>query len=154
MSEYLADASVWVALAVEGHVHHEDARAWLQTVESTDGIQFCRATQQTFLRLLTTSAVMAPQGRGPLTNEESWDTYAAFLRDERIALRSTEPAGLEAHWRQFASRRSPSAKLWMDAYLAAFAMAGRYRMVTTDRAFRQFQGLDLVLLGDKESRPQ
>lgn len=38
----------------------------------------------------------------------------------------------------------------MDAYLAAFAMAGGYRMVTTDRAFRQFQGLDLVLLGDKE----
>jgi predicted nucleic acid-binding protein len=35
----------------------------------------------------------------------------------------------------------------MVAYLAAFALAGGYRMVTTDAAFRQFSGLDLVILG-------
>jgi predicted nucleic acid-binding protein len=35
----------------------------------------------------------------------------------------------------------------MDAYLAAFALAGRYSMVTTDAAFRQFRGLDLLILG-------
>jgi predicted nucleic acid-binding protein len=35
----------------------------------------------------------------------------------------------------------------MDAYLAAFAFAGGYRMVTTDAAFKQFRGLDLELLG-------
>ena len=35
----------------------------------------------------------------------------------------------------------------MDAYLAAFALAGRYSMVTTDAAFRQFRGLDLLVLG-------
>jgi predicted nucleic acid-binding protein len=35
----------------------------------------------------------------------------------------------------------------MDAYLAAFALAGRFRMVTTDAAFRQFGELDLMLLG-------
>jgi predicted nucleic acid-binding protein len=34
----------------------------------------------------------------------------------------------------------------MDAYLAAFARAGGHRLVTTDRAFRQFSGVDLVLL--------
>ena len=37
----------------------------------------------------------------------------------------------------------------MDAYLAAFALAGGYRMVTTDAAFKQFRGLDLELLGDQ-----
>jgi hypothetical protein len=35
----------------------------------------------------------------------------------------------------------------MDAYLAAFALAGGYRMVTTVVAFRQFRGLKLALLG-------
>jgi len=54
---------------------------------------------------------------------------------------------LELRWRQFAARDTASPKLWMDTYLAAFARAGGYRMVTTDTAFRQFSGLDLVLLG-------
>jgi hypothetical protein len=35
----------------------------------------------------------------------------------------------------------------MDAYLAAFALAGGYRLVTIDAGFTQFAGLDLVLLG-------
>jgi predicted nucleic acid-binding protein len=36
----------------------------------------------------------------------------------------------------------------MDAYLAAFAQTGGYQMVTTDAGFKQFGGLDLVLLGE------
>ena len=44
-------------------------------------------------------------------------------------------------------RDTASPKLWMDAYLAAFALTGGYRMVTTDTAFRQFQGLDVLVLG-------
>jgi hypothetical protein len=39
-------------------------------------------------------------------------------------------------------------KLWMDAYLAAFAIAGGMRIVTLDKDFRNFesQGLNLLLL--------
>ncbi len=44
-------------------------------------------------------------------------------------------------------RDTASPKIWMDAYLAAFALAGGYQMVTTDAAFKQFRGLDLLLLG-------
>ena len=36
----------------------------------------------------------------------------------------------------------------MDAYLAAFAMAGAYQLVTTDSAFKQFTGLDLLVLSN------
>ena len=43
------------------------------------------------------------------------------------------------------SRSSP--KLWMDAYLAAFAELSGMRFVTFDKAFRQFPKLDLLLLG-------
>ena len=57
-----------------------------------------------------------------------------------------EPRGLETQWKKLAGGPWPSPKLWMDAYLAAFAMAGGYQIVTTDKAFKQFKLLDLVLL--------
>jgi predicted nucleic acid-binding protein len=84
-----------------------------------------------------------------LTNRQAWAAYQALLADDRIAFRSEEPAGLEVLWRRFGLRATASPKLWMDAYLAAFALAGGYRMVTTDAAFKQFGGLDLELLGER-----
>ena len=55
-------------------------------------------------------------------------------------------------WRR-AGLDTPSPKHWMDAYLAAFAMRGGQRLVTFDRAYRQFEtaGLDLLLLSAAES---
>jgi predicted nucleic acid-binding protein len=97
--------------------------------------------------LLTNTAVLSPYGNPPLSNRQSWAAYEALLADDRIVFRSEEPAGLEAQWRRLALRETASPKLWMDAYLAAFALAGGYRMVTTDTAFKQFGGLDLELLG-------
>ena len=55
---------------------------------------------------------------------------------------------LEAQWRKLAARDTASPKLWMDAYLAAFAMASGCRMVTTDRAYAPFDGLNLLVLGE------
>ena len=144
---WLCDTNVWLALAIAGHVHHASARDWLETVVEPASVLFCRATQQAFLRLLTNTAVLASHGIPPLTNRQAWSAYEALLADDRIAFRAQEPAGLDRHWTQFALRNTASPKLWMDAYLAAFALAGGYRMVTTDIAFRQFSGLDLLLLG-------
>ena len=117
------------------------------TVHDPASVLFCRATQQTFLRLVTNASVLSPYGNPPLTNRQAWAAYQSILVDERIVFRPEEPAGLEAHWRRFALRETASPKIWMDAYLAAFAFAGGYRMVTTDAAFAQFRGLDLELLG-------
>ena len=143
----LCDSNVWLALALSEHVHHVAARNWLETVEAPQSVFFCRATQQAFLRLLTNASVLGPYGNPPLTNRQAWRAYEALLADDRIVLRAEEPAGLETRWKQIAIRDTPSPKLWMDAYLASFALAGGYRMVTTDAAFRQFRGLDLELLG-------
>jgi toxin-antitoxin system PIN domain toxin len=145
----LCDSSVWLALALSAHVHHEAARGWFEAVPAPGSVLFCRATQQAFLRLLTNASVLGPYGNPPLTNRQAWEAYQALLADDRIAFRSEEPAGLEALWRRFAVRGTASPKLWMDAYLAAFALAGGHRMVTTDAAFRQFGGLDLKLLGER-----
>ena len=144
---WLCDVNVWLALALSGHVHHAAARDWLETVGEPTSVLFCRATQQAFLRLLTHAAVLAPYGNPPLTNQQAWQAYEALLADDRIIFRVQEPAGLDRHWKEFALRETASPKLWMDAYLAAFAHAGGFRMVTSDTAFRQFSVLDLVLLG-------
>ncbi len=143
----LCDSNVWLALALSAHHHHASAREWLETVDEPASIVFCRATQQTFLRLLSNATVLGAYGNAPLTNREAWEAYDALLADDRIVFRDEGPVDLEPRWREFASRDTASPKLWMDACLAAFAVAGEYRMVTTDRAYRQFAGLDLLVLG-------
>lgn len=79
------------------------------------------------------------------------DGYEDLLADDRIVLRAEEPAGLEARWTQFALRDTASPKMWMDAYLAGFARAGGYRLLTTDAAVKKFEGLDLDLLDTPSS---
>jgi toxin-antitoxin system PIN domain toxin len=147
----LADSNIWLALALSGHVHHPAVRKWFERLERPRSALFCRATQQAFLRLLTNAAVLGPYGNPPLTNRQAWRAYEALLADDRVALQTVEPAGLDVRWAQLAARDTASPKLWMDAYLAAFAIAGRHRMVTTDAAFRQFKGLDLEVLGSPSS---
>ena len=82
----LCDSNIWLALALSGHIHHAAARDWLGTVDEPGSILFCRATQQTFLRLLTNPAVLAPYGNPPLTNSQAWVAYQALVSDDRIAL--------------------------------------------------------------------
>ncbi len=146
MTTYLCDLNVWVALALAPHSHHQAARAWLDTVGNRESVLFCRATQQGFLRLMTTASVLAPYGLQPLTNAVAWNAYEAFIADSRITFQA-EPGGVARLWRAFTFSGATSPKLWMDAYLAAFAIADGCRMVTIDEAFRQFEGLDLLVLG-------
>lgn len=82
----------------------------------------------------------------PGSNTTALRTYATLFKDERVEL-VDEPTELERKWIELASVRTASPKLWMDAYLAAFAITGNYRLVTTDKAFMQFKGVELVVLG-------
>lgn len=143
----LCDSNIWLALALSKHAHHVAAREWFEARDAPASILFCRATQQTFLRLMTNASVLGPYGNPPLTNRQAWMAFQALLADDRVAFVGNEPAGLEAHWSHFALRDTASPKVWMDAYLAAFALAGGHRFVTSDAGFRQFRGLDLELLG-------
>ena len=144
---YLPDTDVLLALALSGHPHHQAAAAWLDGVDDRDDVLMCRATQQSLLRLLTTAAVFAPFEEEPLTNTEAWAVSDALLADLRFSLVDVEPPGTLAGWRQHSSRPSPSPKVWMDAYLAAFAQAAGARLVTNDVAFRAYPRLDVVLIG-------
>jgi predicted nucleic acid-binding protein len=69
----------------------------------------------------------------------------AETADPRIAF-AAEPDELARYWQRLAVRDSASPKVWMDAYLAAFALAGGHQVVTIDAAFRQYEGLNPVVL--------
>ena len=60
-----------------------------------------------------------------------------------------EPPGTPALWHRLASHNAASPKVWMDAYLAAFAISGGLRMVSLDQDFKNFvrNGLKLALIG-------
>jgi toxin-antitoxin system PIN domain toxin len=141
----LADSNVWLALALSKHEFHRSARTWLKQQSSPNPALFCRATQQTVLRLLTTKAVLAPYGLPPLSNKAACSVCEGFLADERVAW-GEEARGLESSWKNLAAGSQASPKLWMDAYLAAFAIAAKQQLVTTDKAFRQFKDLDVLVL--------
>ncbi len=148
----LADTNFWIALSLSRHVLHPDARDWFDHQSAPGSVLFCRSTQQSLLRLLTTDAVMRPYGIPPLINAAAWTLYGGLLADARIAW-VPEPAAVEAHWQALAARDTTSPKLWMDAYLAAFALAGGHQLVTTDKAFRQFKGLDAIVLPAATGNP-
>lgn len=141
----LPDVNIWLALTLSGHSHHQAARNWLDGQETLASIFFCRATQQGLVRLLTTAEVLTGYGIPPLTNREAWMVVESFMADERIAF-ANEPADVEETWKALAFRDTNSPKLWMDAWLAAFARCSGFQMITTDKAFSQFQGLELLVV--------
>lgn len=142
----LVDTNVWLALAIERHEYHRACIDWLETLEQPNSLYFCRSTQQSFLRLLTNGALQKAYKLENLGNFQAWETYAQFLDDDRITFKSEEPALLEVQWKTLSSGSKASTKLWMDAYLAAFALASKDQLVTLDWDFLQFQGLNLHLV--------
>lgn len=135
----LPDINVWLALVFEAHTHHEFARHWF---ENQDECCFCRMTQSGFLRLATNHVAF---GEEALTLSEAWSCYDALHEDYRIQF-SHEPLGLEHLWRIMTLGKNYSPKVWNDAYLAAFCVAGDYRMVTFDKGFKKYIDLDIYIL--------
>jgi toxin-antitoxin system PIN domain toxin len=122
------DINVWLALAAPEHVHSALARRWW---DGEDGIvAFCRLTQLGFLRLVTTAAVMDSK---PLTISEAWRVYDRFYDDDRMTFIS-EPPEVENRFREKATGRTASPKVWADAWLLAVAQAAEGVLVTFDKA--------------------
>ena len=143
----LGDTNFWLALSLSKHLFHPAARRWFDGQSAPASVQFCRATQQSVLRLLTTESVLRPYGIGPMTNAAAWELYEDLLADRRIAWAAEpEAAAVGARWKLLGAAGAASPKLWMDAYLAAFAIESGQQLVTTDKGFRQFKGLDAIVL--------
>ncbi|HEV2989072.1 MAG TPA: TA system VapC family ribonuclease toxin [Candidatus Angelobacter sp.] len=134
------DANVWLALFWNRHTHSEKARLWFEQVRE-EQFFFCRFTQLTVLRLLTTEQIM---GKDTKTMFEAWNLWDQAWKDSHIAFLS-EPAEIEKHFRSYSRLPSRSPKVWADAYLLAFASVAGLKLVTFDRALKS-RGVEVLVL--------
>jgi toxin-antitoxin system PIN domain toxin len=142
-SSLFPDVNVWLALSHNRHVHHRAAADWLQSV-SDESMFFCRFTQLGLLRLLTNSQVMGPD---VMTQSKAWQVYRRWIEYDQIEFhREPESPEFETCFEELISKPHPSAKLWADAYLAAFAASAGLMIVTFDRAMERMGSADVRLL--------
>ncbi|MCE9603914.1 MAG: PIN domain-containing protein [Planctomycetia bacterium] len=137
----LPDINVWLALAFAGHKHHQSAQVWLETaVEHT--LFFCRLTQQGFLRLASSKAIV---GAEVVSLRDAWKAYDTIFADPRVEFAS-EPPGIEPVWRSYTQSESFSPKVWNDAYLAAFARISGFEVITFDQGFKVYDDVKRTIL--------
>jgi len=143
----LVDSSVWVAAVFPQHPHHVQAQDELSIATPPAPAVFCRATQQSFLRLITTPQILRAYAVEAMTNRSAWKTFELLRAHSSIVVHD-EPPGTVALWHRLAAGDTASPKVWMDAYFAAFAISGGLRLVTLDRDFKRYEthGLRLRLL--------
>jgi uncharacterized protein len=141
MKPCLADVNVLLALLVRQHEHHKEARKWFDRLAAGEA-GLCRFVQLALIRLLGNHHIM---GDDAVPAATAWRLIDELTQDERIAF-IPEPDLLDSVLPTLLNSPVPTGKLISDAYLAAFSIAGARRMVTLDRGFRQFKGLDVEVL--------
>ena len=147
MSATLFDTNVWIAAVFPSHPFHRLAATALQQATAAEPAVFCRATEQSFLRLASTPVICKSYGADGFTNRDALATLLALQALPQVTTQS-EPPGTVGLWHSFAGLATASPRVWMDAYLAAFAKAGSLAVTTLDSDFNNFvrHGLDLRLL--------
>jgi hypothetical protein len=138
------DVNVWIAMVVVEHVHHKAANDWNEALE-WDALIFSRVTQMGFLRLLTNRNVM---GQRVVGANGAWAVLDRLRRNQQIRFAS-EPPGIENLWREFTPAAQSGTNFWTDAYLAAFAKATGYTLVTFDPGFARYRNIPLEILSKK-----
>ena len=140
--KFLADVNVVFPLLLSQHEHRSKALEWFDSTDA-DEVVLSRLARLGVLRLLCNTQVMGPDVLQPT---EAIEALEVVERDERIVLLH-EPDGLDAQLKKFVARRTTTPNLWTDAYLAAFAKIAGLKLVSFDRGFSKFSGLDFLLLG-------
>jgi uncharacterized protein len=143
VSGSLFDTSVWVAAFFPTHPFHHQAQQALLACSAESPAVFCRATQQSFLRLVTTPAVLKHYGAEAFSSRDALTAINALAALTQVSERE-EPQGTVALWHRLASSKLASPKVWMDAYLAAFAIAGELRLCSLDQDFKNFKSQGLA----------
>jgi uncharacterized protein len=149
VSGSLFDTNVWIAVVFPTHPFHSKAKQALARTNTVRPAVMCRSTQQSFLRLASTPTILKAYGAEVSTNRDALIVMDKLLSLSQVVVRP-EPDGTFDLWRNMAALESASPKVWMDAYLAAFAIAGGIDLVTLDHDFKNFlpNGLNLTLLND------
>jgi toxin-antitoxin system PIN domain toxin len=138
---YLADVNFLIALLHARHSLSERAVAWLGRQEQAGSILLCRVAQMGVLRILTNPTWLKGE---VLSAAAAWDAWNLLLTDHRFTS-IQEPAGIESEWRLLTQDFAAGRHAGTDTYLAAFARAGGYSLLTFDRGFHQFEGLEVEI---------
>jgi toxin-antitoxin system PIN domain toxin len=141
MKPCLADVNIWIALTANHHEHHKLVWSWYTGLDR-NGVGLPRLVQLSVGRLLSTRHVQGPY---TLSTREAWHLVQKLLDDERVVF-LPEPAGVDRVMDSLLNYAVPTPKLLNDAYLAAFAICSGRQMVSMDKGFSEFRGLDLHLL--------
>ena len=119
-------------------LHAQADSYWVE--ESIEPIAFCRTTA---LGLVRVGSSRNAVGGEPLTIQESWAKYLQWRADPDVFLLD-EPTGIENVLDQFVRAGLVTSKNSTDAYLAAFAISAGLRLVSFDRDFERFPGLNVL----------
>ena len=142
MKPCLVDLNVWIALLVRHHVHHELAVSWFDGLVAGEA-GLCRVVQLGLVRLLGNRSIMDGH---QVPAAEAWQATLHLLDDQRVDFVSdTDSVG--DLMPTLLKYKIPTPKLVTDAYLAALAIAETRTLVTLDRGFLEFEGLDVDVLG-------
>lgn len=143
----LFDTNIWLALTFTSHPHHRLAKKRFGQASKKQPACFCRATQQSFLRLSSTPALQRIYGAEGFTNEDAASLLGMLSGLSSVGFLA-EPPDVFPLWQKLASLPSASPKVWMDAYLAALAILHQAEFHTFDQDFRNYEkcGLKLQLI--------
>lgn len=141
--KFLADVNVIFPLLLSRHGHRAAALEWWDSAALGE-VVLCRLTRLGALRLLCNTKVMGPDTLPPASALAALEILEA---DERVVLLH-EPDGLDVMLKALAAPCATTPNLWTDAYLAAFAVLAQLRLVSFDRGFQKFTGLDFQLLSN------
>jgi toxin-antitoxin system PIN domain toxin len=137
----LPDLNVWLALACPDHSHHHLAlHYWEQ--QAAEQVLFCTVTALGLVRLVGQPKLMGPAVK---TAAEASALLDAFCQQPGVSMGSAEHAGWEVFHQLLNSGELPP-RLCTDAYLAALAIANGWRLVSFDRDFARFEGLERLAL--------
>jgi len=81
----------------------------------------------------------------PLACDEAFKIYLEWIAEPEVQI-VAEPERCHEILAGFVKRSLVTKTKWTDAYLAAVAIAGGYRLVSFDRDFSRFPGLDWLHL--------
>lgn len=148
MPGYFLDTNVWIALNFEEHPHNARAIAFVDSCTTNSPALFSRAVENSTLRLMSNPSVCRAYNSPPLTNEQAAIILKDWRAHDHIGCFDVEPEKTRELWLELASIPSSSPKVWMDAYLAAFAIRAERPFATFDADFRRFEakGLRLFLV--------
>jgi uncharacterized protein len=106
----------------------------------------CQITAHGFLRQISNPRVTL---HAPATVGGGWAALKRLRASPEVTY-ATETAATQSIIEEWIARSVFTPRLWTDVHLAALAKAYGYRLITLDRDFLRFPGLDVLLLEPKD----